>query len=173
MKFVAISSLRALAILGVAISSTSNAATLRGAVARDSGTEDGIFPPISNGKNQAPSSWASASASASSSSDEPSSSSGFGGENEETLPMPMSKSKDITPSHIMSSFVKDNPGDGYIWKVLKDDDKSKAPPAPTLAYVAGGGYGYGVEPAHDTVGTKTTYGAGRATAASASASADE
>lgn len=160
MKFVATSSLRALAILGVAISSTSNAATLRGAVARDSGTEDGIFPPISNGKNQAPSSWASASASASSSSDEPSSSSGFGGENEETQPMPMSKSKDITPSHIMSSFVK-------------DDDKSKAPPAPTLAYVAGGGYGYGVEPAHDTVGTKTTYGAGRATAASASASADE
>ncbi len=79
---------------------------------------------------QAPSSWASASAS----SDEPPSCYGFGGETKASTP------KSITPSPM--SFVKDN-GDGYIRKVLKDDDKGRAPPAPTLAYVPGGCYGYG------------------------------
>jgi len=81
---------------------------------------------------QAPSSWASASAS--SSSDETPSGSGFGGETKASTP------KGITPSPM--SFVKDD-GDGYIRKVLKDDDKGRAPPAPTLAYVPGGCYGYG------------------------------
>lgn len=135
--------LQALAILGVAISS--NAATLRGSVTRNRDSEGVIFPPISNGKNQAPTPirWASASAS----------SSNVG--NGKAPPAPA------------LAYVA---GGGYEGREPSRERQTKMmlpPPSPTLAYVAGGGYGAKGK------GTKTTYGAGRATGPSASSSADE